>query len=142
MSPGRQPLPGDVGVDDLDQPFWDACSEHRFLVHRCGSCGRSYWPASCCVTHGSDAMEWVEASGRAQLHTYTVMHQVYGSTFLEGPYNAAVVELEEGPLFHTRVVECDDDQLEVGMELELVFQDLEEGFTLPLFRPIDRSSDT
>jgi uncharacterized OB-fold protein len=134
MSPAGRPYPGDVAPDALDQPFWDACRQHRLLVHRCGECGRSYWPASCCVTHGSAHMAWVEASGRARLHTYTVFEHVYGRTFFDGPYNVSVVELAEGPLFHTNVIDCPPDELVVGMELEVVFEDADEGFTLPVFR--------
>lgn len=135
MSPAPRPFPGDVTPDALDQPFWDACREHCLLVHRCEVCKRSYWPASCCVVHGSSPMAWVEASGRARLHTYVVIHHVFGTTFCPMPYNVAVVELEEGPLFHTNVVGCTDDDLVIGMDLEVSFDDQPEGFTLPVFRP-------
>jgi uncharacterized OB-fold protein len=81
-------------------------------------------------------MEWAEASGRARLHTYVVIHHVFGTAFRPMPYNVAVVELAEGPLFHTNVVECDDDALQIGMELEVVFDEQPEGFTLPVFRPV------
>ena len=80
-------------------------------------------------------MEWVEASGKAQLHTFVVIHHVFGSAFRPMPYNVAVVELEEGPLLHTNIVGCGDDALVVGMDLEVEFDDQPEGFTLPLFRP-------
>jgi uncharacterized OB-fold protein len=139
MSMAPRPLPGDVTADALDQPFWDACAEHRFLVHRCRVCGRSYWPASCCVDHGSTTMEWVEASGRARLYTYVIIHHVFGTAFRPMPYNVSVVQLEEGPFFHTNVVGCDDDALVVGMDLEVAFEDQPEGFTLPLFRPAGSS---
>jgi uncharacterized OB-fold protein len=130
---GSRPLPGDVVPDDLDQPFWDACRDHQLLVHRCARCGTSYWPASCCPVDGSAYMEWVPATGRGRIHTYTIVHHVYGRTFREVPYNIAVVRLDEGPLFHTSIVEC--DEIDVGMEVEVVFHDTEERFTLPLFRP-------
>jgi uncharacterized protein len=135
MTLGPRPLPGDVTADDLDQPFWDACRQHRFLVHRCAKCGRSYWPASCCVEHGSAAMRWVEAIGTGRLHTHVVIHHVFGTAFRQVPYNVAVVELAEGPFFHTSVVGCDDRDLVMGMPLVVTFQDQPEGFTLPLFRP-------
>ena len=130
---GSPPLPGDVVPDDLDQPFWDACRDHTFLLHRCSRCGTYYWPASCCTVDGSSHMEWVQGSGRGQVHTFTVTHHLYGRTFRDVPYNVAVVRLDEGPLFHTSIVDCDD--IFVGLEVEVVFHDTGEGFTLPLFRP-------
>jgi hypothetical protein len=35
----------------------------------------------------------------------------------------------------TNVVECDFDDLRVGMALQVTFVDIGEGFHLPVFRP-------
>src|SRR3546814_5887945 len=43
-----------LGGDILDLPFWEACRDGRFLLHRCNVCGRHYWPASRCVVHRSE----------------------------------------------------------------------------------------
>ncbi len=51
------------------------------------------------------------------------------------PYNVVVVELEEGPLFHSNLVECANGDIRVSMPVELVFENTEGGATLPLFRP-------
>src|SRR3546814_8051219 len=66
-----------LGGDILDLPFWEACRDGRFLLHRCNVCGRHYWPASRCVVHGAQSMAWLPASGRGTLYTYTVMHHAY-----------------------------------------------------------------
>jgi uncharacterized protein len=87
------------------------------------------------VDHGSADMSWVEASGRGRLHTYVVIHHVFGTAFREVPYNVAVIELAEGPMFHTNVVGCNDADLRVDMDLVVTFRDEPDGFTLPLFRP-------
>lgn len=129
----RAPLPGDVVPDDLDQPFWDACRAHTLLLHRCRQCDRHYWPASCCIEHGSASMEWVPSRGFGTVETYSVFHHVYARTFLDVPYNVAVIRLEEGPLFHSRII--GDEPLSVGLEVEVTFEDGAEGLALPLFRP-------
>ena len=51
------------------------------------------------------------------------------------PYVAAVVDLEEGPRMMTNVVDCEFDALEVGMPLEVLFQETAEDVTIPVFRP-------
>lgn len=123
--------------DHLDLPFWEATREHRLLVHRCGRCGRSYWPATCCVEHGGDAMEWVPASGRGTLHTWTVYHHAYTPEFADRvPYVVAVVRLDEGPFMHTGIAGCDPDALTVGMPVEVAFEDRDDGTALPHFRPL------
>ena len=125
-----------VGGDPADLPFWEACRDGRFLVHRCGACGRSYWPASRCVEHGDRDMSWVEASGRAALYTYTVLHHAY-TPEMKGktPYVVAVVKLDEGPFFHTNLVDCGLDDVAVDMPLEVVMAPHANGMTVPMFRP-------
>lgn len=118
--------PADVAPDDLDDPFWEACRDHVFLVHRCTACGRAYWPCSTCVDHGSGSMEWQPASGRAEVFTYTVVHHPYDASLADRlPYVAAVVRLDEGPFFHTDIVGCDPAEVYVGMRVQVVFDRLE-----------------
>lgn len=125
-----------TGGDALDLPFWEACREGRFLVHRCGICGRAYWPASRCVEHSDRDMKWVEASSRGVLYTYTVMHHAY-TPDMQGktPYVVGVVKLEEGPLYHSNVIGCPVEDVAVGMPLEAVMEPHPSGLTLPKFRP-------
>jgi hypothetical protein len=51
------------------------------------------------------------------------------------PYVAAVVDLDEGPRMMTNVVDCEFDALEIGMPLEVLFQETSEDVTIPVFRP-------
>jgi len=125
-----------VGGDPLDLPFWKSCREGRFLVHRCDACGRSYWPASLCVEHGSQSMRWVPVSGRGTLYTYTVMHHAY-TPAMKGrtPYVVGVIKLEEGPFFHSNVIDCPLEAITVDMPLVAVMTQHESGLTMPVFRP-------
>jgi uncharacterized protein len=47
----------------------------------------------------------------------------------------AIVELEEGIGLHTNVVECANEDLHIGMPVEVVFQKIDDEVTLPRFRP-------
>jgi len=125
-----------VGGDPLDLPFWEACRDGRFLIHRCGVCGRTYWPASRCIEHSARDMTWVEASGRGELYTYTVLHHAY-TPDMQGktPYVVGVVKLDEGPFFHTNIVDCAIEDVAVGMPLEMVMTRHPGGLSLPVFRP-------
>jgi len=51
------------------------------------------------------------------------------------PYVAAVVDLVEGPRMMTNVVGCDFSELHVGMRLHVDFEDIGEGFNIPVFKP-------
>ena len=125
-----------LGGDPADMPFWEGCLEGRFLLHRCNICGQHYWPASRCVEHGNQDMAWVDSSGRGQLYTYTVMHRVFSPAFKDkAPYVVGVIQLDEGPFFHSNVIDCDQETMAIGMHLCAVMQPHESGLSIPLFKP-------
>ena len=123
--------------DEESQPFFDAAQRGVLMVRRCSSCGAFQAPVvESCPECLRDDLAWVEVSGRGTLFTFGVMHQNYHPGFTaELPYNVAVVELEEGPRLNTNVVGAPNEQLEVGMALEVTFEDAGEGVRLPKFRP-------
>ena len=129
-------LPFQVAPDDLDDPFWEGCVRHEFLLHRCAECGRAYWPASTCLDHGSASMEWVPASGSGAVFTYTVFHHAYDPRFADRvPYALAVVQLDEGPFFHSDIVGCPVADVHVGMRVAVEYEDVAVDLTIPHFRP-------
>ena len=128
----------DLPNPDLEsQPFWDAAKDGKLLIQRCTACGEAiFYPRPFCPDCWSDQVEWIEASGKATLYTWSVVHRNDLPPFPERvPYVAAVVDLEEGPRMLTNVVECPFEELAVGMPLEVTFTDISERFTLPVFRP-------
>jgi len=79
---------------------------------------------------------WIEASGRATLYTWSTVHMNDLPPFNERlPYIAAVVDLEEGPRVMTTLVECDGDDLTIGMALQVRFQAIDEHVVAPVFAP-------
>lgn len=125
---------GELVAGDLDALFWDAWKgDESFMLHRCGTCGRHDWPASCCPQHGGGAMEWVPSSGAGVVDTYTIFHRAYIKELAaEVPYTVAVVRLDEGPYFHTRIVGIASDAVTTGMRVRLRKG---EGDPFPLFAP-------
>ncbi|WP_395108031.1 Zn-ribbon domain-containing OB-fold protein [Actinomadura sp. SCN-SB] len=124
-------------VDDHSRPYWDGFREGRFLVARCGDCGRvHHYPRPACPFCWSEDVAPVEASGRATLYTYSTVHMNDLPPFKERlPYVAAVVDLEEGPRVMTTVVDCDPADLRIGMELAAAFQELDGDLWTAVFRP-------
>lgn len=125
---------GPLVAGELDAPFWDAWkADESFLLHRCATCGRHDWPASTCIDHGGGAMEWVPTSGAGVVDTYTVFYRAYVKELeSEVPYVVAVVRLDEGPYFHTRVVGIAHDAVKTGMRVRLRKS---AGDPFPLFTP-------
>ena len=82
----------------------------------------------------------VEASGRATLYTWSVVHRNDLPPFPSWiPYVAAVVTLDEGPRMMTNVVGCEFEALEIGMPLEASYFATSEDVTIVQFRPASSS---
>jgi uncharacterized OB-fold protein len=123
--------------DNETRPFWDAARDGTLLIQQCGGCGRyQFYPRPFCSVCWHDDVAWVEARGRGTLYTWSVVHVNDLPPFPERvPYVAAIVELEEGPRIMTNIVDCEFDELRVGMPVEVTFRPTSDEFTLPLFRP-------
>jgi len=124
-------------IEDDTRPFWAAAKEGRLLIRGCRACGRAHhYPRPFCPHCWSDDVEWLEASGRATLYTWSVVFTNDLPPFSERlPYVAAVVDLEEGVRLMTNVVDCPADRLEIGMPLVVDYRPLTEDITAPVFRP-------
>lgn len=117
--------------------FWEATDDERLLFRRCDDCGEAHhYPRSRCPFCFSDRTEWFEASGEGTVYSYTVTHQ-NGEPYDEAtPYVLAYVELAEGPRVMTNVVGVEPDEVYVGQEVMVVFDETGEGYSLPRFTPV------
>jgi uncharacterized OB-fold protein len=122
--------------DEASRPWYEGARRHQLMLQRCGACGTAMAPVKPrCITCFAPSPAWVAAAGQGTLYTYTIVHQSYPGFADQVPYNIAVVELEEGVRVTANVVDCDNDQLRIGMALEVVFDDITDDVTLPRFRP-------
>ena len=122
-------------------PYFAAARERRLVVQRCADCGTLRFPPRelCTRCLGRD-VTWQQVSGRGEVFSYNVMHQVYHPAFAsEVPYAVVVVKLEEGPKIISNVVGCGVDAIRIGMPVEVVFEDVSPEVTLPKFRPRARA---
>jgi uncharacterized OB-fold protein len=119
------PLP-----DAETRPFWAAAAEGRLLLKRCRACGAAhYYPRAICPFCFSADTDWVEASGRGVIYTFSIVRR--------GPsrYAIAYVTLAEGVTMMTNIVDCDLAALGVGQKVRLVFRPSDGGPPVPMFTP-------
>lgn len=129
-----KPLPA---ADEESEPFFAGAREGKLMLMRCKSCGAYRFPSRdrCDVCWSTDT-EWVQASGKGSVYTFGIMHQLYHPGFkAELPYNVVVVELEEGPRTYSNLVGVANDQIRVGMPVEVTFERISDELSLPKFRP-------
>ena len=133
MADYAKPLPR---VTALNRPFWEATRRHELRLQRCADCGRfRYPPSPVCPDCLSEEGEWVRVSGRGTVTTWVVFHRKYFPSFAADlPYHVVQVQLEEGPRLTANLVDVTNDELQVGMPVEVVFDDVTPEISLPRFR--------
>jgi uncharacterized OB-fold protein len=125
----RIPAPA---VNNESKPFWDAAKEGRFLIKRCGDCGKAHWyPRVICPYCFSLNTKWEESPGEGVIYTFSVMFHTQGP-----PYAIGYVNLNEGPAVLTNFVDCDLEALKIGQKVKVRFQATENGPPVPVFAPI------
>jgi uncharacterized OB-fold protein len=130
------PLPS---PDAVTQFFWDGVERHELWIQRCRNCRHyPHYPKTLCRYCQSDDLAGEQVSGRATLYTWTIAVQPFHPFYVDRiPYVVATVELVEQPglMFMSQIVDCAEEDLRIGLPLEVVFEQLGPGLTLPFFTP-------
>lgn len=132
-----KPLPG-LTDEPYAQRFWEAAGEERLLLQSCPSCdGVQYFPRPWCMECGDLDLDWIEADGSGTVQSYAVPRRtVANPPFADDlPYITAHVDLPEGVRVYTDLVNCDIDDVERGMPVEVVFDHVTDTVALPKFQP-------
>ena len=133
----KKPIPRAQPESDL---YWQKAKGRELWLRRCNACGEAYfYPrdiSPCCFSKDTS---WIRASGKASLFTYSIVHRAPQPGFADDvPFVPAIVELEEGPRMATNVVGIEEptpEKLQIGMPLEVTFEDISDTIALPKFRP-------
>ena len=130
----QRPLPK---PDQDSVVYWEAARRHELLLQQCGACNQfRFYPRSICPNCLSDEFEWRRAAGRGIVYSFTVIHRPPFPAFRDKvPYVLALVELSEGVRMMTNIVDCNPNTVEIGMAVEVTFEDVTEEVTLPQFKP-------
>jgi len=131
----KKPVPE---IQPWTEAFWKATKQHKLLIQVCQDCqAKIFYPKKACPECWSGNLGWVEASGKAIVDTFTVTEDMVEPCFWEDlPYVLAMVQLEEGVMMMSRIVECDPANVNIGMAVEVVFQDITDQCALPFFKPV------
>lgn len=85
-------------MSGIVEGFREGLKQGELRIQTCNACGTHImYPRHRCIACGSADLGWTVASGRGQLHTFTVVRAVAPTGFEdELPYGLGVVKLEEG----------------------------------------------
>jgi uncharacterized OB-fold protein len=119
------------------RPFYEGASRGELVVQRCRGCGALRFPArALCSACLSIEADWTPVSGRGEVYSFNVMHQVYHPGFAaEVPYAVVLVKLEEGPKLISNLVGIAPRDIRIGMPVRVIYEPLSDEITLPKFAP-------
>jgi len=131
----KKPLPH---LDEENRWFFEACARHELVLQKCASCGTvRFYPRALCPSCMSSKTDYVRASGRGRVYTFTVTHQNQAPGFRdELPYVMAYVELDEGPRILTNIINTPPGEVKIDLPVEVVFEDIDENLAIPKFQRI------
>lgn len=125
-------------VSVVNRRFWEAAGSGRLVIQECEGCGAVVFPPRVACPGCFGELEWVLAAGTGRVYSYGVVHRpnlpgVFGGRV---PFVVVVVELDEGCRMVTNLRNCPDEEVEIGMRVGVVFEEVASGFWLPQFEPI------
>jgi len=93
----------------------------------CESCGEKLFPPrDVCPVCQRPASKPFTFSGRGNVYSYSVMRRAPEGFEEFVPYTVALVKLEEGPLVTAQLTDVDNEEVKIGMEVEMVTRKLRE----------------
>lgn len=116
------------------RPYWDGLKERRLMLQRCGDCGTvRHYPRPVCDRCYSMEVDWVEASRRGAVHSWSVSHHAFHPSFKDAlPTTYVTVDLEEGVRL-VAILRDPGATLAVGLRVEVRFEDAADGaFSIPV----------
>ena len=123
-------------VPDRDTaPFWEGARAGELRIQRCADCGRHvFYPRALCPHCLSERLEWVRASGRGTVYSFTVVHRTSEEFSAEVPFPVGLVVLDEGVRMMARL---DIGEPAIGMAVQVVFERVDDELSLPHFKEVE-----
>ncbi len=134
MTTYSKPLPR---PDAVTEEFWKAAKRHELVIQHCKDCKEHiFYPREVCPRCVSRNLEWVKASGKGEVYSYTVVRKAAYPGFVNDvPYVYAIIELAEGVRMTSNVVGCNVEHVKVGMPVVVTFDDVTDDIALVKFKP-------
>lgn len=132
MSEYKKPLPE---IRPWTVPFWEGTKQGKLMLQRGKRSGKLImYPKKYSPYDIDEELEWVEASGKGTIYTFSVVEKNAPTDFAgDLPFCVAIVELAEGVRMCTNIVDCDMEQIQIGAPVHAVFQPVTDEITLVNF---------
>ncbi|MBN1891116.1 MAG: Zn-ribbon domain-containing OB-fold protein [Thermoflexales bacterium] len=108
--------------------YWRFQKQRYSLVGEvCDKCGNKIFPPrDICPECEAPAKTPFAFSGKGHVYSYTTIYHPPEGFEEFAPYHVALVELEEGPLVTAQLADVDNEDIQIGMPVEMVTRRLRE----------------
>lgn len=114
--------------------FWEGTSQGELRIQKCNACGAlRHPPGPACPDCGALDRGHVVASGRGTVYSY-IVHRHPPVPGKELPIVIALIDLDEGVRMVGEVSDVADDEIEIGMALQVDFNKVDDDLTMPIWR--------
>lgn len=116
--------------------FWNGVQRGELLGQRCADCRRfRHPPRPMCPECLCVSWEAVRLSGRGTIHAW--IRPVHPQLpMFDDPLICVLVDLEEGIRLFSNLYECEPEEIENGMAVEVFFVPTRHDKAVPVFRPL------
>ncbi len=77
-------------------------------------------PRDVCPECGGEAKTAFAFSGRGEVYSFTKMINAPAGFEVQAPYTVALIKLDEGPIVTAQLTDLGDEEVEIGMPVEMV----------------------
>jgi len=103
--------------------FYRFCRQKKLMGVKCRRCGAvSVLPRTICSKCQSVKMGWIKLKGTGRLLSYSIVHVSTAEYQAQTPYVVGIVELEEGARLSGVVRDVKHEDLKVGLNLVVDFE--------------------
>lgn len=133
----NKPIP--LKTED-NKPYWDAADKHKLVLQKCGDCQQfAHPPGPACPNCGSENVEWMVKGSEIQatVYSYIISYRPFLPGFeTELPTIIALGQLNDTPevKIMANILECNHEDVYVGMPIEMTWQDITEDRALPQWK--------
>jgi uncharacterized OB-fold protein len=132
-----RPLPE---ITDLTRPFWTAAKNGELVMQRCKRCETlNFLPKPWCVECGGRELHWVVVSGKGTVYSFTVSYRVmmnFPGWSDDLPVVTCIIDLDEGARMYGQLIDCEPDDVRIGMKVGVCFEEISPEAAIPKFRPV------
>lgn len=106
--------------------YWrEIPQRYRFEANKCQGCGKiSFPPRLVCDACSSQEFECVKLAETGKVLTYTIIRVPPRQFADQAPYAVGIVELDDGVKIAGQIVDCDFEEIKIGLNVKLEFRKL------------------